>query len=109
MTKRLLDYCLSLCGPARLLASAKKLPFLGSMIAVALTLSIAGCGSGSGGDEPQPDPGPGGGDTVLPVTAPGLEVTANENFAGGGFVDIEKYNKAIDNYNNMGSALAGDG
>jgi hypothetical protein len=74
-----------------------------------LTLSLGGCGSGSGGNEPpNPNPNPGGGNTVLPVTAPGLEVKANENFAGENFVDIDKYNQAIENYNAMGAALAGD-
>ena len=82
---------------------------LGSFLAVLLTLSLGGCGSGSGGNEPpNPNPNPGGGNTVLPVTAPGLEVTANENFAGENFVDIDKYNQAIENYNAMGAALAGD-
>ena len=82
---------------------------LGSFLAVLLTLSLGGCGSGSGGNEPpNPNPNPGGGNTVLPVTAPGLEVTANENFAGEKFVDIDKYNQAIENYSAMGAALAGD-
>jgi hypothetical protein len=82
---------------------------LGSFLAVLLTLSLGGCGSGSGGNEPpNPNPNPGGGNTVLPVTAPGLEVTANENLAGENFVDIDKYNQAIENYNAMGAALAGD-
>ena len=82
---------------------------LGSFLAVLLTLSLGGCGSGSGGNEPpNPNPNPGGGNTVLPVTAPGLEVTANENFVGENFVDIDKYNQAIENYNAMGAALAGD-
>ena len=82
---------------------------LASIVAVMLTLSIAGCGGGSGDNEPpNPNPNPGGGNTVLPVTAPGLEVTANENFAGENFVDIDKYNQAIENYNAMGAALAGD-
>lgn len=81
----------------------------GSIVAVMLTFSIAGCGGGSGGNEPpNPDPNPGGGNTVLPVTAPGLAVTANENFAGENFVDVDKYNQAIENYNAMGAALAGD-
>ena len=80
-----------------------------SIVAVMLTFSIAGCGGGSGGNEPpNPDPNPGGGNTVLPVTAPGLAVTANENFAGENFVDVDKYNQAIENYNAMGAALAGD-
>ena len=82
---------------------------LGSFLAVLLTLSLGGCGSGSGGNEPpNPNPNPGGGNTVLPVTAPGLAVTANENFAGENFVDVDKYNQAIENYNAMGVALAGD-
>jgi len=81
----------------------------GSIVAVMLTFSIAGCGGGSGGNEPpNPDPNPGGGNTVLPVTAPGLAVTANENFAGENLVDVDKYNQAIENYNSMGAALAGD-
>jgi hypothetical protein len=42
------------------------------------------------------------------VTAQGYGVTANQNFAGGDFVDVEKYNKAIENYNTVGSALAGE-
>ncbi len=42
-----------------------------------------------------------------PVTAPGLKVIANENFAGDEFVDIKKYNQAIENYNIAGSSLAG--
>ena len=83
--------------------------FFGSIVAVMLTFSIAGCGGGSGGNEPpNPDPNLGGGNTNLPVTAPGLEVTANENFAGENFVDVEKYNQAIENYNAMGAALAGE-
>ena len=83
--------------------------FFGSVVAVLLSLSIAGCGGGSGGNEPpNPDPNLGGGNTNLPVTAPGLEVTANENFAGENFVDVEKYNQAIENYNAMGAALAGE-
>ena len=82
---------------------------LGSFLAVLLTLSLGGCGSGSGGNEPpNPNPNPGGGNTVLPVTAPGLAVSANENFAGENFVDVDKYNQAIENYNAMGAALAGD-
>jgi hypothetical protein len=83
---------------------------LGSVVAVLLTLSIAGCGGGSGGNEPaaNPTPDPSGGVPVQPVTAPALGVTANENFAGENFVDVDKYNQAIDNYNAMGSDLAGD-
>ena len=82
---------------------------LGSFLAVLLTLSLGGCGSGSGGNEPpNPNPNPGGGNTVLPVTAPGLAVSANENFAGENFVDVDKYNQAIENYNAMGAALAGE-
>jgi hypothetical protein len=37
-----------------------------------------------------------------------LGVTANENFAGENFVDVDKYNQAIENYNAMGAALAGE-
>ena len=82
----------------------------GSVVAVLLSLSIAGCGSGSGGDQAQanPNPNPGGSTPVQPVTAPALGVTANENFAGENFVDVDKYNQAIENYNAMGAALAGE-
>ena len=83
---------------------------LGSFLAVLLTLSLGGCGSGGEGDQAQanPDPNPGGSTPVQPVTAQGYGVTANQNFAGGDFVDVEKYNKAIENYNTVGSALAGE-
>lgn len=96
--------------PDNPVAYVSRSSLLGSIVAVMLTLSIAGCGGGSGDNEPpNPEPNnPGGGNTVLPVTAPGLEVTANENFAGEDFVGIDKYNQAIENYNAMGAALAGD-
>ena len=84
--------------------------FFGSIVAVMLTFSIAGCGGGSGGNEPPADQNPDLSGTVpiQPVTAPALGVTANENFAGVGFVDVDKYNQAIENYNAMGAALAGE-
>ena len=77
---------------------------------VLLAVALPACG-GSGttanpallGGNPAGDSDP----VVLPVTAPGLEVVANENFAGAEFVDIEKYNQAIENYNSAGSSLAG--
>lgn len=91
-------------------AGVSRSSVLGSFLAVLLTLSLGGCGSGGGGDQAQanPDPNPGGSTPVQPVTAQGYGVTANQNFAGGDFVDVEKYNKAIENYNTVGSALAGE-
>ncbi len=70
-------------------------------------IGTTGCGGSAGQSEPAPDPMSDGGSVVEPVTAPGLTVTANENFAGDDFVDVEKYNQAIDNYNEAGSSLAG--
>ena len=66
-----------------------------------------GCGGSAGSSEPESALSSNGGSVVEPVTAPGLTVTANENFAGDGFVDVDKYNQAIDNYNDAGSTLAG--
>ncbi|MDC3124749.1 hypothetical protein OBB00_08580 [Gammaproteobacteria bacterium] len=92
-----------------LLLRTRKLPLLAPVAALTLTLSLAGFGGGSGGSEPPATQNPigGGGNPVLPVTAAGLTVTANENFADSNFVDVEKYNQAIDNYNNAGTSLTG--
>jgi hypothetical protein len=92
-----------------LLVRTRKLSLLAPVAALTLTLSLAGCGGGNGGSEPPAtqNPSGGGGTPVLPVTAAGLTVTANENFADSNFVDVEKYNQAIDNYNNAGTSLAG--
>ena len=91
-----------------LLVRTRKLPLLAPVAALTLTLSLAGCGGGGGSEPPATqNPNGGGGTPVLPVTAAGLTVTANENFADSNFVDVEKYNQAIDNYNNAGTSLAG--
>lgn len=92
-----------------LLVQGKKLTLLAPVAALTLTLSLAGCGGGSGGDEPAATQNPigGGSTTAPPMTAAGITVTANENFAGSNFVDVEKYNQAIDNYNTAGTSLAG--
>ena len=94
-----------------LLFRARKLPLLAPVAAMTVALSFASCGGGSGGGGGEPpgtqDPSGGGGTPVQPVTAAGITVMANENFAGGNFVDVEKYNQAIDNYNNAGTSLSG--
>ena len=68
---------------------------------VLLAVALPACGrSGTTANPAPPKDSP-------PVTAPGLKVVANENFAGDEFVDIKKYNQAIENYNSAGSSLAG--
>jgi len=92
-------------GDAPVFLSPKGVMSLGMLFGMVL-IGLVGCGGSSGSNDTKPPTPPGGG-VVEPVTAPGLTVNANENFAGGDFVDVEKYNQAIENYNNAGSSLAG--
>lgn len=95
-------------GDVPVFLSPKGVMSLGMLFGMVL-IGLVGCGGSAGPKEPKaPTPSPSGGSAVVaPVTAPGLTVTANENFAGGDFVDIDKYNQAVENYNNAGSALSG--